>query len=207
MIHLNVAAATTVAAGYTRCKVLVLLPCRNSAHRFIRELLRLYPAARAPRGRTDGEDRFEEEFGPGPAAERRADRERLTAAGGEEHWERFEGNVDDHFRVGIQLHPRYARLFAPFYAADVIVASPLGLRLIVKAEGDRGREHDFLSSVEMMVVDQVRSLSARAQTRCASAATIATIIAVETMVVAQVSLRVRARRQRRARAPPSSPSR
>jgi U3 small nucleolar RNA-associated protein 25 len=151
----SAAAAAAASAGYTRCKVLVLLPCRNSAHRFIRELLRLYPAARAPRGRTDGEDRFEAEFGPGPAAERRADRERLTAAGGEEHWERFEGNVDDHFRVGVQLQGRYARLFAPFYAADVIVASPLGLRLIVKAEGDRGREHDFLSSVEMLVVDQV----------------------------------------------------
>ena len=135
----------------------MLLPCRNSAHRLIRALLRLCPSARAPRGRVDGEERFEAEFGPGGRAERAADRERLVAAGGEEHWERFEGNVDDHFRVGLQLQPRYARLFAPFYAADVIVASPLGLRLIVKAEGDRGREHDFLSSVEVLVVDQVRA--------------------------------------------------
>ena len=52
---------------------------------------------------------------------------------GVDHWERFEGNTEDHFRIGIQLHSKFARLFAPFYTADIIVASPLGLRMIVKS--------------------------------------------------------------------------
>ena len=73
---------------------------------------------------------------------------------GGDHWERFEGNNEDHFRVGIQLHSKYARLFAPFYSADIIVASPLGLRMIVKSAEEKSRETDFLSSVEVLLVDQ-----------------------------------------------------
>jgi hypothetical protein len=64
--------------GYTRAKVLVLLPCRNSAYAFVRRLLQLYPGAHAPGGRVDAEDRFEKEFGPeDDARERKADEDRL----------------------------------------------------------------------------------------------------------------------------------
>jgi len=34
------------------------------------------------------------------------------------------------------------------------VASPLGLRVIVGAEGEEGRDFDFLASVEILVLDQ-----------------------------------------------------
>jgi hypothetical protein len=47
--------------GYTRCKVLVLLPCRSSANRFVKTLLGLYPSASAAEGgRVDGMERFRE---------------------------------------------------------------------------------------------------------------------------------------------------
>jgi U3 small nucleolar RNA-associated protein 25 len=78
---------------------------------------------------------------------------------GQDHWERFEGNVEDHFRIGIQMHSKYARLFAPFYSADILVASPLGLRMIVKSETDKARETDFLSSIEVLLVHRHLSLS------------------------------------------------
>jgi hypothetical protein len=42
------------------------------------------------------------------------------------------------------------KLFSDFYHSDVVVASPLGLRLAVEASKD----HDFLSSLEILVVDQ-----------------------------------------------------
>ena len=74
----------------------------------------------------DNLGRFREEFGPGSSEERRSDKDRLQKVG-EDHWERFEGNTEDHFRVGIQVNAKYLRLFAPFYSADIIVASPLGL--------------------------------------------------------------------------------
>jgi hypothetical protein len=45
-------------------------------------------------------------------------------------------------------------LYADFYSADIIVASPLGLRVIVGADGEEGRDFDFLASVEILVLDQ-----------------------------------------------------
>jgi U3 small nucleolar RNA-associated protein 25 len=45
-------------------------------------------------------------------------------------------------------------LYADFYSADIIVASPLGLRIIVGAEGEEGQDFDFLASVELLVLDQ-----------------------------------------------------
>lgn len=110
--------------GYTRGKVLVLLPCRNSAWAFVRRLLALYPGATPPAGRVDGEERFKEEFGPGDKAEREADTDRLGKVG-PDHFERFHGNNDDHFRFGIQLHKKYARLFAPFYSVRVLCDAAL----------------------------------------------------------------------------------
>jgi len=128
--------------GYTRCKVLVILPCRNSAWRFVKTLLELSPCAQAPKGRVDNMSRFREEFGPGDSEDRRSDRDKLMKVG-LDHWERFEGNIEDHFRLGIQMHGKYTRLFAPFYSADIIVASPLGLRMIVKSETEKSRETRF----------------------------------------------------------------
>lgn len=34
------------------------------------------------------------------------------------------------------------------------MASPLGLRLIIGAEGEAQRDYDFLSSIEVLILDQ-----------------------------------------------------
>ena len=47
----------------------------------------------------------------------------------------FAGNTDDCFKLGVALRGKGVRLFADFYSADVIVASPLGLRTVIGAEG------------------------------------------------------------------------
>lgn len=48
--------------------------------------------------------------------------------------EMFKGNVDDSFRVGVKLTRKSVKLFADFYACDLIIASPLGLRMSIEKE-------------------------------------------------------------------------
>lgn len=93
----------------------------------------------------------------------------------------FSGNVDDHFRIGnkkpwrtetwyvclfvtssmlslsspgISIVRSSIRLYAPFYSSDIIIASPLGLRTVLGAEGESKRDFDFLTSIEVLVLDQ-----------------------------------------------------
>lgn len=55
---------------------------------------------------------------------------------------------------GVSIIRSSMRLYAPFYSSDIIIASPLGLRTVLGAEGEKKRDFDFLSSIEMLVVDQ-----------------------------------------------------
>ena len=48
-------------------------------------------------------------------------------------------------------------LYTEFNVSDIIVASPLGLRLVIGADEHASKQNfDFLSSIEMLIVDQVR---------------------------------------------------
>ena len=47
----------------------------------------------------------------------------------------FSGNTDDCFKVGVAVRGKVVRLYADFYSSDIIVASPLGLRTVIGAEG------------------------------------------------------------------------
>lgn len=58
------------------------------------------------------------------------------------------------FPVGVAILQRSIRLYAPFYSSDILIASPLGLRTIIGAEGEKKRDFDFLSSIELLIIDQ-----------------------------------------------------
>lgn len=47
----------------------------------------------------------------------------------------FAGNIDDCFRLGVSVKRNAINLYAKFYSADLIIASPLGLRTIIGAKG------------------------------------------------------------------------
>ena len=47
----------------------------------------------------------------------------------------FEGNTDDNFRVGLNVSKNTVHLYSQFYDADIILASPLGLRAVIGLEG------------------------------------------------------------------------
>eukprot|EP00198_Chlamydomonas_reinhardtii_P002817 XP_001692153.1 predicted protein [Chlamydomonas reinhardtii] len=142
-------------AGFTRPKVLLLLPLRNSAFRAVRRLVRL--ALRETRSDSvQGKEKFLEQFtDPEEMAEEEnmdeAARARL-AAKPSEHRALFAGNIDDHFRLGIKVTKGAVKLFADLYQSDIIVASPVALatKLAEDKRADPHSQPDFLSSVELL---------------------------------------------------------
>ena len=176
--------------GFTRPSVLVLLPTRGTCHRFVKDL---YKLSGAPIDE-EQEDRFDTDYGelideddeddgmdPKKAAEKQARRKAVLESKGRE-WNEFFGdkaNQDDDFKIGISLIPKTAgknkannnsnvsiRLYSDFFKSDIIVASPLGLRMILNPEGGEDDEdsdddenknnkkdnNDYLSSIEICLM-------------------------------------------------------
>ena len=132
--------------GYTRPKVLVLLPYKNTAYTFIHAL---YTASSCKS--FEGKSRFETEFAPDEELEA----EKRKANKPEDHQHAFAGNTDDHFRIGLKFTASsIMKAYAEFYGSDVIIASPLGLRTLIGAKEDKKRDYDYLSSIELLIIDR-----------------------------------------------------
>ncbi|CAH2254604.1 digestive organ expansion factor homolog [Pelobates cultripes] len=134
--------------GLTRPKVLIVVPFRESALRVVQILISLMEVV----GRkvdVSNKKRFKDEFGSAPE-DRPPNLKRP-----EDYEAVFAGNIDDHFRIGVAILQKSMRLYSPFYSSDIIIASPLGLRTVIGSEGEKKRDFDFLSSIEVLVIDQV----------------------------------------------------
>jgi len=140
----NVAADFTVGdQGFTRARVLVLCPFRSSCYDLVKMFLAL-----CPRKQVGSQQRFEDEFGS-------EDTEDTKEADGKPDWSHlFKGNNDDRFRLGVSIQKKSVKLYAPFAKSDILFCSPLGLRQITGAEGDYKRDFDFLSSIEVCILDR-----------------------------------------------------
>lgn len=138
--------------GFCRPKVLILCPTRNSVMNCIESIRNIF----GDQTNISSLDKLIEEFGFEDDEQDGKPRKKKP-----EDWESiFSGNMDDDFKMGIQITPgkgkgsgsdkgAYLRLFSDFYISDIIIASPLGLRLVV--ENSKGKlNFDFLSSIEVL---------------------------------------------------------
>lgn len=180
--------------GFTRPSVLVLLPTRGTCHRFVKDLYKLSgaPIDEEQEDRFDADygeliDEGEEEDDddairgdPNKEAQKQARRKAVLDSKGKE-WNEYFGdkaNQDDDFKIGISLIPKTVnknkannsnvsiRLYSDFFKSDIIVASPLGLKMILSPEGDQDDDdsddeenknakkgnNDYLSSIEICLL-------------------------------------------------------
>ena len=143
--------------GFTRPRILILCPFRSSARRLIKALIAALGEESTAVG---GLDKFNEEFGCPEDVEDEEDGPRSKPT----DWKAiFNDNTDDDFKMGIQVTPgqgkgtgagkgALVRLYSDFYLSDIIIASPLGLRLVVSSK--ENMSYDFLSSIEMTYMHQ-----------------------------------------------------
>lgn len=114
--------------GFTRAKVLVLLPFRNSAQQWVELLTTLSHAETI-----ENKARFDAEYALPEGAEDKLVSQPENYA--KDHVATFAGNIDDSFRMGIKMNRKSVKLFSEFYSSDIIVASPLGLRTAIEKDG------------------------------------------------------------------------
>ncbi|KAI0977828.1 hypothetical protein GJ496_002699 [Pomphorhynchus laevis] len=136
--------------GFTRPAVLVLVPFREDVRLFVSWLVHTTKAK--GQDSVGQREKFELEFGAITMKQQCTDQS-LKRFKPELFHELFQGCTDDHFRLGICVNRNSVKLFVPFYKADIIIASPLGIRTMTQGK-DATKELDFLSSIEITVIDR-----------------------------------------------------
>ncbi|KAE8213631.1 hypothetical protein CF327_g2883 [Tilletia walkeri] len=146
--------------GFTRPKILVLLPLRNSAVAWVDSLSSVSGCVEGlvnASTKADEESlsisakRFLRDFTlPEGTLDRLAQPDAVSRFPAD-HVATFRGNIDDSFVLGFKVTRKEWRAYARYYDADIILASPLGLRLAIEKDDDS----DFLSSIEIVVADQL----------------------------------------------------
>jgi len=135
--------------GLTRVSVLIVVPFRESALAIVHTLMSLLtPSGSSKKSVVNvlNKKRFLDEY----SSNRDVPPDHMP----DDYIQTFTGNVDDAFRIGVGVTKNSLKLYNDFYTSDIIIASPLGLRTLIGAEGESSRDYDFLNSVELLIFDQ-----------------------------------------------------
>ena len=118
--------------GFTSPKVLILVPYKKHARIIMEELINIF-SNNNWKGITN-KKKFKDEYSE------------------------FD-SMDDCFRMGINISffENKMKLYSPFDESDIILASPLGLKLATPSDSDKAfknsKVYDFLSSIEIFLMD------------------------------------------------------
>ena len=118
--------------GFTSPKVLILVPYKKHARIILEELINIF-SNNNWKGITN-KKKFKDEYSE------------------------FD-SMDDCFRMGINISffENKMKLYSPFDESDIILASPLGLKLANPSDSDKAfknsKVYDFLSSIEIFLMD------------------------------------------------------
>lgn len=115
--------------GFSRPKVLILAPFRNAAKAWVERLMALSGCEQI-----EHKARFFSEFSLPPGAVDKLTDARTADRYPADHRQTFQGNIDDNFKLGVKATRKTLKLYSAFFESDVIVASPLGLRLAVEKD-------------------------------------------------------------------------
>lgn len=133
--------------GLVRPKVLILIPFKSIAYNIILSFISILLGKG---GNIMNKKRFIEEYSGDTLIMPEKNPKPL------DYQQLFSGNTDDNFRMGLTVTKKCLKLYADFYSSDIIVASPLGLRMLIGTEGEGNRDYDFLASIEILIMDQAQ---------------------------------------------------
>lgn len=130
--------------GFTRPKVLIVVPTRDAAYHVVDKIIK-----KSGIDQVDKKGKFYDQF---------RDDSLPPSSKPKSFQHIFRGNTSDFFVVGLKFTRKAIKLYSNFYQSDIIVCSPLGIQMILENTDKKKRQDDFLSSIELMVIDQLHSI-------------------------------------------------